>query len=615
MDGPDNDGLPFRVHLFHQPKKMRQGGTIDYYSIATCYKEGAKNKKKILQRVGRLTREQAENYRTLLKAINEPSQAGRFCALDQIMFKEERRYFDVLALNAIWKKLGLASAFPAETNANQKLATESVARILTINRLLAPTSKVGTISWLGSTLLPKILGFDLDAYGKTKIFRELDKIHAQKPVIEKLFADFSARQKSEGVDVYFFDGTTSWFEGSKCDLAKYDLEKTRGFYPKVVALMLVTDKNGYPIAWDVEDGNTKDTSCFEGLAQRVYRDYGVSEITYCFDRGIASLSNFRAAAKYRAKFITGIKDNQIKAVFDLITFEKTRAKLLDASRESATKERRRIVEIDGFFSYGHDIFFKDLGVTGGMRHIASFNVDAYHTESHARRRRLDECLRAISDKNVELAHAKKDRAFDVTERVLLAILAKYQARELLDYTLMPLTVAMKVQSFEIKCSLKRSKFEELGQTDGLMLYITDHIEPDPKRGFQLHASEIIAYYKRKYIIENAFREMKSFLDLRPFHVWTEAHVKAHYDVAVVACFINNFILRSFDEAIDGDDMSLRSFYRLLNGAGTAVQLVAPSGVSIFKMKPLPAALRPILSRMGLASVYSPSLHTSHGVYH
>lgn len=614
MDGPDIDGLPRRMHLFHQPKKTRQGGTIDYYSIAICYKDGAKNKKKILQRVGRLSREQAASYRMLLKAINEPSHVGQFCTLDQIMFKEERRYFDVLTIDAIWKKLGLASVFPADTNGNQKLATESVARILTINRLLAPTSKVGTISWLGSTLLPKILGFDLDAYGKTKIFRELDKIHARKPVIEKLFADFSARQKSDGVDVYFFDGTTSWFEGSKCDLAKYDLEKTRGFYPKVVALMLVTDKNGYPIAWDVEDGNTKDTSCFEALAQRVYRDYGVSEITYCFDRGIASLSNFRAATKCRAKFITGIKDNQIKAVFDLTAFEKTRAKLLDESKKNETIERRRIVEIDGFFSYGRDVFFRDLGITGGMRHIASFNVDAYQTESQARKKRLDECLKAISDKNIELAHAKKDRAFEVTERDLLAILTKYQARELLDYTLMPLNVDMNVQSFTIKCSLKRSKFEELGRTDGLMLYITDHIERDLKRGFQLHASEIIAYYKRKYIIENAFREMKSFLDLRPFHVWTEEHVKAHYDVAVIACFINNFILRSIDPIIDGDDMSLRSFYRLLNDAGAAVQLAAPSGVSIFKMKSPPAALKAILSRMGLAPVCSPSLHTSHGVY-
>lgn len=613
MDGPNIDGLPSRIHLFHQPKKTRQGGTIDYYSLATCYKDGGKNKKKILQRVGRLSRDQAENYRTLLKAINDPSHAGQFCALGEIMFKEEKRYFDVLALNLIWDKLGLASAFPSEMSANQKLPTERVARILTINRLLAPTSKVKTITWLGSTLLPRILGFDLDAYGKTKIFRELDKIHSQKPVIEKLFADFSAKQKPEGVDVYFFDGTTSWFEGSKCNLAKYDLEKTRGFYPKVVALMLVTDKRGYPIAWDVEDGNTKDTSCFEELARRVYRDYGVSEITYCFDRGIASLSNFQAAADCRAKFISGIKDNQIKAVFDLVSFEKTRRKLLDANNE-ATKERRRIVEIDGFFSYGSDVFFRDLGIIGGMRYVASFNVDAYHAESQARERRLRECLKAISDKNIDLAQAKKDRAFDVTERDLLAILVKHQARELLDYTLMPLTVQKRVQSFEIKCSLKRQKFEELGQTDGLMLYITDHIERDPKRGFQLHASEIIAYYKRKYIIENAFREMKSFLDLRPFHVWTEAHVKAHYDVAVIGAFINNYILRSFDQVIDGDDMSLRSFYRLLNEAGTAVQLVAPNGVSIFKMKSIPTALKPILSRMGVASACSPSLHTSHGVY-
>lgn len=613
MDAVINGGLPQKIHLYHQPKKTRSG-CVDYYSLATCYKEDGKNKKRIIHRLGRLTPEQAQQYRILVQAVNSRSLES-WCSLDKVIFSDEMRYFDVLLLSYLWEHLGLSSAFSKTLAANQRLSTENVARILTINRLLAPTTKVRTISWLSKTLLPKILGVDSASYRKTKIFDELDKIHALKPKIERLFADFSAKKKGRGYDVYFFDGTTSWFEGSKCTLAKADLEKTRGHYPKVVALMLVTDRLGYPVAWEAHDGNTKDTSCFEGLAQRLDREYGINEVTYCFDRGIASSANFSAAAACRSKFISGIKDNQIKAVFDLDRFEKTRTRILAAPPPEAGA-RRRIVDIDGFTSHDQLVYFKDLGVSDGLRYIASFNIDAFVVESNARQKRLEKCLACIADKNQELSQAKKDRDFGATERDLLAILAKFQMRAVVDYALLPLSIAQRFSSYKIEATIDREKCKTLGQTDGLMLYVSDHVEQDKHKSFLLHASEIIAHYKRKYIVENAFRELKSFVELRPFHVWTESHVKAHYDVAVIACFINNYILECLKAEPTVDEAySLRDFYEMLQAAGTAIQLKTPSGVGIHKMKALPATLPPIIERLGLSTILSPALHTSHGVFH
>lgn len=615
MESPWRDGPKSRIHLYHQPKKTSQG-MVSYYSLATCYKQDGHHKKRILQRIGRLTPEQADKYRTLLKAINDPRLAVELCSLDQVAVKGDRSYLDVLMLSALWERLGLDKIFSQQVLPNQKLSTEQVARILTINRLLAPMSKVKTIPWLLTTLLPKVLGFDPAAYGKTKVFRELDRIHSHKAAIEKLFATFSAARKSQAYDVYYFDGSTSWFEGSKCPLAKYDLEKTRGFFAGVVSLMLVTDKNGFPVAWDIEDGHAKDVACFKGIAKRL-KDNGISEITYCFDRGVASLANYRTAAKLKAKFISGIKDNQIKGVLDLSKFQRTRTRILEAIKEPAPKARRRIVDIDSFLSHDQNIFFKDLGVMPDkFRYVASFNVDLFHIEQQTREKHIHEALAAIAEKNIELRSAKKDRHFSTTERDVLALLKKYQVKEFFDYTLLLIAVDKKVQSYRIECSLNKAKIQELSMTDGLLIYITDHVEKSAT-GFRVHASELIGHYKRKYLIENAFREMKSYLDLRPFHVRLEDHVEAHFDIAVISYFMNNFILSHLsvdDDLEDGAAMSLRGFYEALGDIALATELVVPSGASIFKLKPIPDAIKLTATRLGIASVLSPSLHASHGVF-
>ena len=145
--------------------------------------------------------------------------------------------------------------------------------------------------------------------------------------------------------------------------------------------------------------------------------------------------------------------------------------------------------------------------------------------------------------------------------------------------------------------------------DGLLLFITDHIEMKDDHAFAMPASDIIAHYKGKYVVENAFRELKSFIDLRPFFVWTEEHVKAHYDICIVACFINNYI----NSKIAPLGRSLREFHANLEKAGRVAQLIGPTGKEIFKLKSISKETRADLECLGITTCLAPELHKSHGV--
>jgi transposase len=469
-----------------------------------------------------------------------------FCNIKQLQIKAEVRFLDVLVVNFLWDKFDFSTAFKKSLGPNEKISTVDVAKILTINRFLNPASKIKTIAWLNKTMLPKIMGICAADYTKSKIFRELENIHGSKDDLEKLMWDFSSRFKSGDFDVYFFDGTTSWFEGNKCTLAKNDLEKTRGIYPHVVSLILVTDKSGYPIAWDVENGNIKDVTCFSKIVKRLYFKHGVKRITLCYDRGIASKENFELPSEVECKFISGIKDNQIKQIFDLNSFNSTKKIILKNLIKTNENGNRRIASISGFTSNDKNIWFKDLGIIGQYRYIVSFNIEACKVEKVARENRLKKFLEFVSKKNDELKLAKKSRDFNITERDLLEAISKYKINGIIEYKLLPIIAEKKYNSFQIECSLDKAKLADLELTDGIMVYITDHIETDPNKGVVLSASDITAYYKRKYIIENSFRELKSFLDLRPFHVWKEQHVRAHYDLAIIGYFIRVHIARTLE---------------------------------------------------------------------
>jgi hypothetical protein len=58
-----------KIHLYHQPRTTKSRGRVDYYSLATCYFEAGKNKKKVLQTIGELTPIEVEQYKFLLQVL------------------------------------------------------------------------------------------------------------------------------------------------------------------------------------------------------------------------------------------------------------------------------------------------------------------------------------------------------------------------------------------------------------------------------------------------------------------------------------------------------------------------------------------------------------------
>jgi len=602
MNGRTNENLEkkYRKSLHLKNCSIKKAGIIyPYYAIAESHLKNGKNQKKIIKYLGPLNADQIESYRAMLTAINNGDTS--MVSLQGIELSDTRDFLNVFTLHSIWEELGLTHVFP--DNEKKGISTGTVAEILTLSKLVQPSCATKTVDWLRGTHLPCLLGIDLEKYNRMKIFNELELISQCQEKIEqrliKLSQDFS---KGE-IKIFYVDGTTTFFEGTHCDLAKPGEDKTTGYRSHTILILLVTDAKGFPCAWDVCMGNEREIVKFQSLAIRLCDKYNIRNFTFCFDRGFASFKNFETLAKFSSQFISGLDKNQISKVFDVETFQKTKSLLLDKfeSQDMDRAHDKKRFPINGFYTSNGERYFKDLGVVGEYRYVAGFSCEIYFAEKSKRENQQIKAIHEIEDLNIELSHAKGDRDFDVVEKTVEAILVKNKMKGLIKFTVVPKAIKIKkdqtIQSAKITVQVDLEEFTKTGFLDGIFVYITDHTEKKDGR-FIVSAHEIVEHYRNKYVIEKDFRDLKNSLEIRPLYVRLEEHVKALVSISVIAQFIKIYI----EQKLKSLELSSEKFMDLINSVSATAKITSGQK-SVIKHKPLTPEVSKALLLLGVSDAH------------
>ena len=104
----------------------------------------------------------------------------------------------------------------------------------------------------------------------------------------------------------------------------------------------------------------------------------------------------------------------------------------------------------------------------------------------------------------------------------------------------------KIRTYQATVVVDDNKMHLAGKQDGFWLLVTNHSEKEDNE-FKLKTEEAITPYREKEIIEEAFKNIKSFVMIEPVFVWTEYHVKAHYTVCVLTYLINRTLTMRLHE--------------------------------------------------------------------
>ena len=576
-----------------------KGKKYKSYAIAESYRVGKKVKKRNIWPIGKLTDQQAAQIKLILKVAKGQDQV--LTQLKHIVVKDSKAYLDIAVVNALWNYWQLDQAFDFEKT-NSALSTPLVAKILTINRCTDPCSHYSVPKWAKQNALAQVLNTELGGLNDDKIYYELDKIHQNHFAIENYLFKQTYLKNSASYQYIDYDLSTSYFVGYTCKLSAFGKGKIECRGRRQVLLGVLINNEGYPFKWDVFPGNKAEVKTLKTNTNACKTRFKLSgsNVTLVFDRGIISDDNAQLVKDAKMKYISALDRNQIAGCgIDLSPFKKI--SIDDVSPKP-----------DGFKKYDNQLYFYDHGVSDAKRFIVGFNPTLFVEDRKNRKEKIDFFEVYLKNENKALKNAQRDRKRQATEGRVLNELKRLKIKKYYeDPVLYPLVVKKQlkngtvksVESFRVQVNKKADIIAADRLLDGVCVFITNHIERQG-RGFKISPSKVICAYRNKTKIEDVFKNVKSFLKIRPFFVNTEKHVKAVYTICILAYFLNKFLANQRKSAGEKDYLNSKELYAPFKNIDFVTLFDPVSGQSATKSVELPKETKIILEKIGMSHVFS-----------
>jgi hypothetical protein len=212
---------------------------------------------------------------------------------DQVTTEDHREAGPVHVGHQMWKKLGMDEVV---ARAGLSERTRVLTEIMTLNRLVFPVSEHAMPDWVRRTALADLLGEDFDTLVDESLYQNLDRLHPRRVEIERALAERERTLFNLDDRLFLYDLTSTYFEG----LCRQNPQAKRGYSRdrrpdcKQVVVGLVLDRDGFPKAHEVFDGNRTDRTTvaemLDALEGRVGRTRGATVVV---DRGMAFDDNLQ----------------------------------------------------------------------------------------------------------------------------------------------------------------------------------------------------------------------------------------------------------------------------------------------------------------------------------
>ena len=167
-----------------------------------------------------------------------------------------------------------------------------LALALIISRVVAPGSKLSTLTWWADTTL----GADLGVAGASTddIYAAMDWLGHRQDAIEAELARRHLARRPTRRGWRCSTCRRSWMEGSHCPLAARGYSRDGKKGKLQIEYGLLTDPAGRPVAVRVFPGNTGDPGAFTAIVDVVRKKFGLEQMVMVGDRGMITSARIQA---------------------------------------------------------------------------------------------------------------------------------------------------------------------------------------------------------------------------------------------------------------------------------------------------------------------------------
>jgi transposase len=373
-----------------------------------------------------------------------------------------------------------------------------VLQTLVTYRLLAPGSEWKLHrQWFEATAMADLMGGDFGLAESHKLYECLDLLLPHK---QALFDHLMGRWKdlfNAQFDVLLYDLTSTYCESDprfgEQDKRQFGYSRDQRPDCVQVVIALIVTPEGFPLGYEVMPGNTSDKTTLPAFLKKIEEQYGKARRIWIMDRGIPTKKDLEAmrARQPPIYYLVGTPKGR------LAQYEKKLTELpWQAVREGV--EVKLLKEE------------KEL-------YVLAQSQDRRKKESGMRRRQLQWLWKRLKEIQAMKFSKKTDLAMKLGA-------AKQRAPSA--WRLVEIEIAKSEAQPSFQFCLRKKKLQEVRRREGRYLLRSNLLEEQPVQLWHL--------YIQLTQVEEAFKNLKGDLSLRPLFHQKEARIEAHIFVAFLA---------------------------------------------------------------------------------
>jgi transposase len=437
--------------------------------------------------------------------------------LDQLELRRPRQWGACWLACLLYQKLHLDRFWQDRLQPSRKgTRWDHVLQTLVSYRLIDPGSEWRLHrQWFDQCAMADLLGGDYRLAVADTLYRCLDQLLEHKAA---LFTHLQERWKdlfAAQFDVLLYDLTSTYFESDppfpEGDKRRFGYSRDKRFDCVQVVIALVVTPEGFPLGYEVLPGNTLDKLTLKEALARIEKQYGKARRVWVMDRGIPTEETLQQMRVDGVQYLVGTPKGRL-------------TKLEAQLAERSWQDVREGVQVK-------------LLPQDGECYVFAQSAARIDKERAMRRRQLKKLWSRLR----ELRNMK-----DLSRDNLLMKLGAAREQSSLAWRLVAVRVPkaqeeINPQTFQWR--LRKKKLREVRRREGRYLLRTNLTEEDPAKLWQ--------YYIQLTQVEEAFKNLKGDLGLRPIYHQKEHRVEAHIFVAFLAYCLHATLRRWLKDLAPG----------------------------------------------------------------
>ena len=447
------------------------------------WREGKRTCKRTLANLTDWPPEQIESLRRVLR--------GETLVSIEEVFAVERSlpHGHVEAVLGIVRKLGVEKMLSSRRCRERDLVLGML-----VEQLIHPCSKLATTRmWHTTTLAEELSIGDAD---EDALYEALDWLLERQGRIEGKLAK---RHLSEG-GLVLYDVSSSYYEGHTCPLVRYGHNRDQKKGKPIVVYGVMTDPVGRPVAVDVYPGNTGDPTTVPDQVEKLRQRFGLSRVVLVGDRGMLTQTQIKHLKAYPGVgWISALRSPAIRKLVE------------SGALQMSLFDHQSLAEIAS-------------PEYPGERLVACLNP-LLRDERRRKREALLGMTAAALEKIVGQVARRTKKPFGKDEIGLKVgkIINRFKVGK---------HFQLRIEDGHFAWERDEAAIQREEALDGIYVIRTS----EPRK--RLSAEDAVRQYKSLSRVERLFRTLKGIdLRVRPIRHRTEAHVRAHIFLCVLAYYV------------------------------------------------------------------------------